>query len=409
MISGAELVRARRARRPGRSLTLGRAAVAVGTGALALVIALAIGPPPLFVLAAGLLLVGLAAPCWTLLTARGASVHRTLHGGRVVEGQALAATVELRGGWLGLPIGELRDPLAGEHVRIPRKRRADIRVVARFERRGLRTLAPPSLSISDPLELSATVRTSSQPPQEVLVLPRTEPVRAASSAAARAIGLAGASSEALAAVELDGLRAYTPGTPASRIHWPALARGAGLLERKLRVAGDMAPLVVLDARGPEPLGVHCERLDAAVRAAASLALSLAAERGCRLLLPGERRAHEISRDLIAWPAAHTRLAVVEGGPRARAPSPGALQGALGPLFYVAPVRLDRLPSTLRPGPGRPTVLVAPAELASPAPGVPVLSVAGCVGFLVGSRAARPGEKRARVPLVFSGSGSERRP
>lgn len=371
-----------------RPFAAGRAAVALGAGAAAIVVGLAIGPAPLFVLGLGLSLVGLAAPAWTWLSATGTSVRRDLSAGRVVEGEPLEATLALRGGWLGLPSGEVQDALAGERVRIPSGRRARIRVVARFERRGLRKLPPPALVVVDPLELTRTVAVSPQPPQEVLVLPRTEPVRAVERGGARTIGLMSRTSDLLAAVELDGLRAYTPGTPASRIHWPALAKGAGLLERKLRVAGDTVPLVVLDARAPEPLGDH---LDAAVRAAASLTLELARARGCRLLLPGDRRALEISTDLLAWPPAHARLAVLEGGPGARAPSPGAIQGALGPVFYVTATPLERPPATLRPGPGRKVVVVAPTPLAPPGLGAVAFTVAGCVGLLVGARSPGTGQ------------------
>lgn len=362
-----------------------RAAVAVGTGVAATIVALALGPALLFVLGVGLLLVGLAAPAWTWLSARGVSVSRDLPTGRVVEGQPLEATLALRGGWLGLPTGEVVDPLARDRIRIPRARRARIKVVARFERRGLRTLPPPALVVRDPVELTRTIRVSPQPEQELLVLPRTEPVRSLGRGGARTIGVVGRSSDILAAVELDGLREYRPGTPASRIHWPALARGAGLLERKLRVAGDTVPLVVVDARGPEPADVHSDHLDAAVRAAASLTLELARAHGCRLLLPGQRRALEISPDLLAWPSAHARLAVLEGGPGTRAPSPGAIQGALGPLFYVAAARLERPPATLRLGHGRPVVLVLPAALASPGMGGAAFAVAGCVGLRVDAR------------------------
>ena len=56
-----------------------------------------------------------------------------------------------------------------------------------------------------------------------------------------------AASEAMAAVDVDGLRPYRPGTPASRIHWPAVARGAGLIERRLQADGDSRPMIVLDA------------------------------------------------------------------------------------------------------------------------------------------------------------------
>jgi uncharacterized protein (DUF58 family) len=383
-----------------RSFIWSRAAVAVGAGAAATFVALALGPAPLFVLGVGLLLVGLVAPAWTWFSAKGASVCRDLPTGRVVEGQPLEATLALRGGWLGLPTGEVRDPLARQSVGIPRGRRARIKVVARFERRGLRTLPPPALVVQDPVELTRTVWVSTQPEQELLVLPRTEPVRAVGKGGARTIGLVGRSSDILAAVELDGLREYRPGTPASRIHWPALARGAGLLERKLRVAGDTVPLVVLDARGPEPLGLHAEHLDAAVRAAASLALELARARGCRLLLPGERRALEISPDLLAWPPAHARLAVLEGGPETRAPSPSAIQSALGPLFYVTAAQLERPPATLRPGHGRPVVLVLPAALASPSLGATAFTVAGCVGLRVDTRSAAR-SRRESPPADFA--------
>lgn len=387
-------------------LSAGRAAVALAAGVATILVALAIGPSLLFVLGVGLALVGVAAPIWTWLSAKGASVRRHLPTERVLEGQALEATLALDGGWLGLPIGEVQDSLARDRLRIPRGRRARIRVVARFERRGLRRLGPPSLVIGDPLELTRTVRTSPQPSQELLVLPRTEPVRAVGDGGTRAIGLAGATSDMLAAVELDGLRAYIPGTPASRIHWPALARGAGLLERKLRVAGDTVPLIVFDARGPEPVGAQADYLDAAVRAAASLTLELARARGCRLLLPGDRRALEISPSLLAWPAAHARLAVLEGGPGARAPSPGAIQGALGPLFYVTAAQLERPPVALQPGHGRPMVLVVPAPLASPALGNAAFTVAGCVGLRVGvpsyARASRGKGRSTAAATALAG-------
>ena len=73
---------------------------------------------------------------------------------------------------------------------------------------------------------------------------------------------------------------------------------------------------MLDARGDGPP----ELLDAAVRAAASLTLELARAGGCGLLLPGEQRATAIDRELITWPAAYARLALVEGGPQAPAPA-----------------------------------------------------------------------------------------
>ena len=151
------------------------------------------------------------------------------------------------------------------------------------------------------------------------MLPRTERVKWVPGAGEKWRRATGAAAlEPFGATEVDGLRPYRQGTPASRIHWPALARGAGLLERRLRADTETRPLVVVDARTAgadhEP-----EHLDAAVRAAASLVLELGTRTGCGLLLPGEFRPLEIEQDLIAWPVAHARLALVEGGPGTRAP------------------------------------------------------------------------------------------
>jgi uncharacterized protein (DUF58 family) len=342
---------------------------------------------PLFVPGVAFALLGLLAPGWVWLSGRGATVEREMEQERVVEGEPLEATIELRAGVLRPPGGEVSEPLAGV-VRLPPGRRSMIRVLARFERRGRRQLPPPSLVIRDPLELAQYVRRGAGPAQDVLVLPRTERVTWARNGADAASAPASRTrADLLAAVEVDGLRPYRPGTPASRIHWPALARGAGLLERRLRVEGDMLPLVVLDARGTGP----DEHLDAAVRAAASLTLELARAGGCHLLLPGSRRAVTIESDLASWPAAHARLALVEGGPETRAPSPAALRSALGPLFYVTAQSLERLP----PGVARETrnassaVLVVPAAIAPGADGRASFAVSECRGLVVGARGGAP--------------------
>jgi uncharacterized protein (DUF58 family) len=383
-------------------LRLKRAAATIAAGVGGILIGLAFGTMPLLVVGLALAALGATAIAWTLLTARGVTVRRRLYGERVVEGEPLEARLQLKGGWLGLPLGEIEEPLAGAPMRVPRGRAADIKLLTHFQRRGLRTLEPPSLSVHDPLELAQARCISSQPPQEVLVLPRTEPVRYLHDGA-YALGLAQTRADVLAAIEIDGLRQYVPGTPASRIHWPALARGAGLLERKLRVAGDTVPLVVLDARGPEPVGPALRHLDAAVRAAASLTLELARAGGCRLLLSGARRAQEISRDLLGWPVAHARLAVVDGGRHARAPAPGAMQGALGPLIYVVAQRLERVPGALLTGQGRPAVLVVPDGLADSAPGRAVFAVAGSTGFVIGIRAlARERPEVAMAAIAGNG-------
>ena len=360
----------------GRAAPFGRAAAVAAAGVAVALVGLLFDATPLFVPGVAFVLLGVGAPAWVLCLTRLADVSRQLEQERVVEGDPLEAMIEVRG-WL--PGGEVLDPLAGDPVALPSARRSAVRVLARFERRGVRRLDPPELRLRDPLSLAECRRSSASPPQDVLVLPRTEPVHW-TGRGGEAVGAAAARerAELLAAVEVDGLRPYRRGTPASRIHWPALARGAGLLERRLRVDGDQTPLIVLDARGSGSQ----EHLDAAVRAAASLTLELARAGGSRLLLPDERRAIAIERDLTAWPSAHARLALIEGGPSTRAPAFQAVRSALGLVLFVTAQRIDRLDAVLgaEGWPGTAAVVVAPASLAPR--GRVSFSVAGCVGVPV---------------------------
>jgi len=371
-------------------------AVAIA-GLVLMLISFMFDAAPLFVPAIAMVLIGLAAPAWVWVTAAGAETQRRLLAERVVEEDLLEATIEVRRGPLGLPGAVVVDPFTGSRLEVggplsPFRggREARVRVVTRFHRRGLQTLAPPSLLVRDPLELARVERTSAAPPQQLLVLPRTEPVRWLTSGRGRRFDIPDgrSSAEVFAAVDVDGLRAYRPGAPASRIHWPAVARGAGLLERRLQADGDTRPLVVLDARGSGPR----ELLDAAVRAAASLTLAFARSGGCGLLLPGEQRATSIDRELVSWPAAYARLALVKGGSGARAPAIGPRGGRLGPMIYVAPGSPERLAALTAEGNQGLVVLVVPVEslVGGRPPGVrgsmrATLDVSGCRGFAVGAR------------------------
>ncbi len=385
-----------------------RAAGVACAGVVLTLVAFVFDAAPLFVPGVAFVLLGVLSPAWVWLSARGASAERHLRAERVIEGEPLEATIEVRRGPLGLPGAEVLEPLAGARLSMAAPlsligggRVARVRVVARFPRRGMQVLAPPALVARDPLELACSVRASAAPTQRLLVLPRTERVRwlAADGGWRTDMPDGRAPADALAAVDLDGLRPYRVGTSASRIHWPAVARGAGLLERRLQADGDRRPLVVLDSRGSGPL----ELLDAAVRATASLALELARRGGCGLLLPGERRATAIDSDLLNWPAAHARLALVMGGPEMRAPALGGAGGRLGPVFYVAAQPLERLPALIAAMTQGMGLLVLPVESLSGggprgvrSPDAASLEVAGCRGFVLGARhrATRPRAREA---------------
>lgn len=375
-----------------------RRARAVGAaGGLLLLAAFTFDAAPLFVAGAGFVLLGALTPVWIRLAAHAAAVERRLGAEQAVEDEAVEAILTVRRGRLGLPGAEVRDTIARGPIGvgaplalITGDRSAEIRVVARFERRGLRRLPPPTLIVRDVLGLATVARAGGGADHELLVLPRTEPVRWAGRSRGRAAaGLdAGAIEEPLAAVDVDGLRPYRTGTPASRIHWPALARGQGLLERRLHADGDARPLVVLDARGDGG-----PALDSAVRAAASLALELGGRRGCRLLLPGDRRPIPIEPDLRSWPAAHARLALVEA--TAAAPALTAATGAAA-VVYVAVCDPRRPPAGLGGAHG-PVLLVVPDSHCAGA-GTPTLTVTGCRGYRLGAAAgagARPAAAMAR--------------
>jgi uncharacterized protein (DUF58 family) len=227
--------------------------------------------------------------------------------------------------------------------------------------------------VRDPLGLAERVVAGAEA-EEVLVLPRVEPVRwlrgTGGDGNARRTGRPAIAAE----VELDGVREHRPGTPASRIYWPALARGAGLMERRLRSETDATPLVVLDTRGAAG-EEHEEALDAAVRAAASLVVAIARDDGAvGVLLPGDRRPTVLDASLGGWPHLHARLALVGPGLRANLAN---VASRVGPVVYVAARAPARTPRALAHAPAAGRTLVVPGTL----PGRrPAFAVAGCHGY-----------------------------
>jgi uncharacterized protein (DUF58 family) len=350
---------------------------AIGTAALGLLLVLVAGAfdaEPLWVPGVVFVLLAVVATAWVTLSARGVTVERRLAARRVVEEEALEVHIEVRAGRLPLPTGGLVDPLLDEQVPLRAgRRRVGVKVQARFARRGRRTLPAPVAVLRDPFGL-VTRRVGpvdDASAEDVLVLPRLEPVRAVARGGEGGRRRGGRPAAA-AEVEFDGVREHRLGTPASRIYWPALARGAGLMERRLRAETDTRPLVVLDARGVGP--AEQDDLDKAVRACASLARSLAEAGGCAVLLPGDRRATDLDPALGAWPHLHARLALVAAGER---PSLSGVATRSGPVVYVAARMPARTPAALSHAPANGRTLVVPGSV----PGRrPAFTVAGCTGY-----------------------------
>jgi uncharacterized protein (DUF58 family) len=355
---------------------------AAGCAALGLLLLLVAGTfdaEPFYVTGSALVLLGAGAAAWITAGAYGASVHRIIDKRSVVEEEPLVVRVEAVAGRLPLPPGFIDEPLLREPVQLTAgRRRSRVRIEATFTRRGRRALAPPALVLRDPLGLAQRTIPAAGP-DEILVLPRTFPVRSLSSGGEASDAHARALLTAAAENEIDGLRPHREGAPASRIHWPAVARGAGLMERRLIAEADSRPLVILDPRNP----ATPEALDAAVRAAGSLLLHFAKRSGCALLLPGDRRANVVERDLAAWPSLHVRLALLDDQ---AGPSLVAAQNRRGLIAYVTARAVDRAPRGLGRTPGG-LLLVMPGEV----PGRrPILEVAGCRGYI----GARTGSAQA---------------
>jgi uncharacterized protein (DUF58 family) len=350
-----------------------RALGAALLGGLLSVAASGFDEPSLFVPGLALLLLGVGAWLWVGMASQGAGVTRIPGPPTVEEEQPYPVRLTLGNGLLPPPGGELDEPLLEQPLRLTRSTPGRIRIDVRFARRGRRGVEPARLTIRDPLGLAQ--REFRSEPVEVLVLPRVEPLGIDAQGVTTGLGREASRLSAHAAeLELDSLRPYREGAPASRIHWPTVARRGEMVERRLIADVDLRPLVVVDPRRPPSE----EALDMALRAAASLTVHLAASAGCSLLLPGDRRAADIEPDLRSWAPLHARLALIEPGDGA--PVAGRIERA-GAVFWVSagaiapPQGIARAAAALR-------FLVTPAEV----PGQrPEFVVAGCGVHRLGRR------------------------
>jgi uncharacterized protein (DUF58 family) len=377
---------------------------ALGTATLGVALVLsaaAFDSVSLYVPGLGLAVIGVCAAAWVRLAARGAAVVREPGPSTIQEEDPYPLRIEVRSGVLPPPGGELLEPLLGWPVPIAGRWSRRVRINVRFERRGRRILEPSTLVIRDPLRLA--VREVPGPGgEQLLVLPRIEPVLTLPGGGGLGPGGLGAGADGAGAgrvagpaaeLDVDTLRPYRPGSPASRIHWPSVARTGEMLERRLVADDDSRPLVILDPRRP----AAPEALDRVVRAAASLCVHLARAGGCGLLLPGDRRPAEVDRNLSAWPALHARLALVEAD--SGAPAPVRLAHGAAVFWVTADGSLPQ-PRAL----GRMTTaryLVTPARVQH----LPlVFSVAGCAGhYLTPARM-----RAARRPPGGDGAAGARR-
>ncbi len=337
-----------------------------GLGVALVLAAGAFAAAPLYLPGLALVIIAAAAAGWVWLAARGAQAVRSIAELSVEEDRPLALTVRVVRARVAPPVAEVRPWPDGAPTPLRGSRRATVTAAVRFPRRGRHQLGPSSITISDPFGLCR--RTAVSAVDEVLVLPRILPVRASEIAgSAGALWRRRAVATEEGATEVDSLQQHRPGAPASRIHWPTVARTSSLVERRLVADEDQRPLVVVDPR--EPSGPAA--LDDAMRAAASLCVHLARHGGCALLLPSDRRPARLDPDLHGFAELHAKLALLE--PAAGGPPVGCVTSAEVVLWITAArsgsEAVARLRTPLR-------YLISP----HPEPRWPVLfTVAGCSG------------------------------
>jgi uncharacterized protein (DUF58 family) len=370
-----------------------RAPATAALGAAFTLVGLGFGLAAALVCGIALLALAIGAVAWVEGATIGGRLERQPGPGRLEESEPYPLRLALRRALLPPPGGELTDPLLDLNVPVGPRWPRHLEREVWLESPGRRRLPPARLIVRDPLGLWRRELESDRT-DDVVVLPRVDPVRWTGPGAeprGQSAGTGSASDATsrrggLAQFEVDGLRPYRDGSPASRIHWPAVARTGQMIERRLIAGGEPRPLVVFDPRGGTSTNgghKHRRRVDVerAMRAAASLCVALARAGGCDLLVPGERRPLPIDPALRAWPEAHVRIAVSD--PEAGPMLPAGMRGA-AVLWVTAGSSLPPSLRRLRPG----SFLITPRGSRRAA----AFRVSGCFAY----PASAPGVRAAPI-------------
>jgi uncharacterized protein (DUF58 family) len=255
-----------------------------------------------FALALGLAVVAVSASFAVVAAGRRLTVVRTIARSEVQEHEVIQIRFEVEGPrWL--PVRLQAQHQSGTWVEVGRGQRAIELTVGSC---GAYWLAPSRLRLCDALGVCHRALSAGQT-EPLFILPTPDfPVGVSS--------LHGAATDDL---EPDGVDTYVPGASPAHIHWPALARGAGIQVRRFAPYPRSLPLVVVDTAGAR----NSLALQWTARRAAGHVLALARGGGCRVLLPGDARATTITTAGGEWRAMHRRLATLQAPARSSPPEP----------------------------------------------------------------------------------------
>jgi uncharacterized protein (DUF58 family) len=320
-------------------LLLGAVALGAAAGALASL--------ALFALAVGLLVVVVAARVSVALAAHRLAITRSVPQREAREDQPIRVDFRVRRlGRLPLPVHLQAQADANSWVPLG-ERGGTLELTV--GRRGSWQLEPSRLRLRDGLGVFEWPLLAGQP-EPLLILP-TPDLR---------VPIPSRSGAGVTDLDPDGLQPYVPGTLIGRIHLPALARGAGLQQRRLAAAPSGLPLVVVDATGAsDPRAV-----DWAARAAAGVVLRLARSGGCRVLLPGDPTPTTVTDTAATWRGVHRRLAELDATNGPGAPQVPLTDGQ-APEVYIRAARAPAEALRNQPPPLPPGVMAASQRRAGP--------------------------------------------
>jgi uncharacterized protein (DUF58 family) len=284
----------------------------------------------LFAVAVGLALITACAGLSVTLASSRVTVARTVVEREVQEDDPVRLRFDVQGiRWLPVVVEAEDQSGAWFELRPP-----STLIEIRLQRRGEYRLLPSRMRVRDALGIFAWPLRAG-PDEPLLILP-TPSAHA---------NLRSPHPTTSRDPEPDGLQAHTPGAPLARIHWPALARGAGLQVRRFAPAPSGLPLVIVDTAGTR----NSQAVDWAARTAAGHVLALTRNGGCRVRLPGDASETVIELE-SEWRALHRRLARLGGSVLGTPARPARGTPTIRICASAAPAGLLRaLPRPLPPG------------------------------------------------------------
>jgi uncharacterized protein (DUF58 family) len=252
-----------------------RTGVIVGVASAALVlVGRLLGLTELYAIGAAIGLLAVVCALWVALRRLDIVVTRGVRPSRVHVGNPCTVEIEVRNrAGRATPVLRLLDPVTGtagaDLLLAPIGLRRSTSVAYRLptNKRGIVTVGPMQVAMTDPFGLSST-RSPAAPPVDVTVLPRVDDI----SPLPRSVGpdpdgTAETGSLGRSGEDFAALRPYVVGDDLRRVHWPSSARTGDLLVRQHDIPWQGRVCVVLDLRRPSTDEVTLER---AISAAASV-------------------------------------------------------------------------------------------------------------------------------------------